>query len=102
MQIPADMVVNCMIVAMVACANQSSEIILHMGSSWRNPIKFSSFRSFIRQYFTENPLVSKNGKSIKVDKGIELNSMARFRVYMAIRYILPLKVCLGLIHNQEA
>ncbi|XP_062172815.1 fatty acyl-CoA reductase 3-like [Alnus glutinosa] len=90
--IPADMVVNCMIVAMVACANQSSEIILHVGSSWRNPIKFSSFRNFIRRYFTENPLVSKNGKSIKVGKGIVLNSMASFRAYMVIRYILPLKV----------
>jgi fatty acyl-CoA reductase len=97
MQIPKDMVVNCMIVAMVARANQSSEIILHVGSSWRNPIKLSSFRNFIRPYFTENPLVSKNGKSIKVGKGILLNSMAIFCAYMVIRYILPLKVCLSLI-----
>ncbi|KAE8037462.1 hypothetical protein FH972_010049 [Carpinus fangiana] len=90
--IPVDMVVNCMIVAMVACANQSSQIILHVGSSWRNPIKFSSFRNIIFQYFTEHPLVSKNGESIKVDKGIVLSSMAIFRAYMAIRYVLPLKV----------
>ncbi|XP_062169841.1 fatty acyl-CoA reductase 3-like [Alnus glutinosa] len=90
--IPADMVVNCMIVAMVAYANQSSEIILHMGSSWRNPLKFSSFGNLIRQYFTKNPLVSKSGKSIKVNKVIILRSMASFRTYMAIRYILPLKV----------
>jgi hypothetical protein len=101
MQIPADMVVNCMIVAMVAYANQSSEIILHMGSSWRNPLKFSSFGNLIRQYFTKNPLVSKSGKSIKVNKVIILRSMASFRTYMAIRYILPLKVCLSVIHNQN-
>jgi fatty acyl-CoA reductase len=97
MQIPVDMVVNCMIVAMVACANQSSQIILHVGSSWRNPIKFSSLRNIIFRYFTEHPLVSKNGESIKVDRGIVLSSMAIFRAYMTIRYVLPLKVCLSLI-----
>ncbi|XP_059429003.1 fatty acyl-CoA reductase 3-like [Corylus avellana] len=90
--IPADMVVNCMIVAMVAYANQSSEIILHVGSSWRNPIKFSSFRNVVVRYFAENPLVSKNGKSISVGKVTVLSSMASFRAYMAIRYIIPLKV----------
>jgi fatty acyl-CoA reductase len=93
MQIPADMVVNCMIVAMVACANQSSQIILHVGSSWRNPIKLSTFRNIIFRYFTENPLVSKNGESIKVEEMTVMSSMTSFRAYMAIRYILPLKVC---------
>ncbi|KAE8037465.1 hypothetical protein FH972_010052 [Carpinus fangiana] len=90
--IPADMVVNCMIVAMVAYANQPYEIILHVGSSWRNPIKFSRFRNVIVRYFAENPLFSNNGKSIRVENVTVLSSMASFRAYMAIRYLMPLKV----------
>jgi hypothetical protein len=39
MQIPADMVVNAMIMAMVAHANKSSRIIFHVSSSLRNPMK---------------------------------------------------------------
>jgi fatty acyl-CoA reductase len=101
MQIPADMVVNCMILAMVTYANQSSEIILHVGSSWRNPIKFSRFRNVVVRYFAENPLVSKNGKLIRAEKVTVLSSMASFRAYMTIRYIIPLKVCLSLIHKQN-
>jgi fatty acyl-CoA reductase len=101
MQIPTDMVVNCTIVAMVSYANQSLEIILHMGSSWRNPIKFSRFRNLINQYVTKNPFVSKSGKSIKVNKVTVLTSMASYQTYMAIQYILPLKVCLSLIHNKN-
>ncbi|KAE8037466.1 hypothetical protein FH972_010053 [Carpinus fangiana] len=88
----ANMVVNCMIVAMVAYANQPSEIILHVGSSWRNPIKFSRLRNVIIRYFAENPLVSNNGKSIRVEEVTVLSSMASFRAYMAIRYLMPLKV----------
>jgi fatty acyl-CoA reductase len=101
MQIPTDMVVNCTIVAMVSYANQSLEIILHMGSSWRNPIKFSRFRNLINQYVTKNPFVSKSGKSIKVNKVTVLTSMASYQTYMAIQYILPLKVCLSLIHKKN-
>ncbi|GMY15843.1 alcohol-forming fatty acyl-CoA reductase-like [Fagus crenata] len=90
--IPADMVVNAMIMAMVARANKSSRIIFHVGSSLRNPMKLSSLRYFMFQYFTENPWISENGTTIKAGKAILFNSMASFNAYMAIRYILPLKV----------
>ena len=97
MQIPVDMVVNAMIMAMVAHANKSSWIIFHVGSSLRNPMKLSSLRDFMFWYFTGNPWISENGTTIKVSKGIVFNSMASFHAYMAIRYILPLKVCFWLI-----
>ena len=93
MQIPADMVVNAMIMAMVAHANKSSRIIFHVSSSLRNPMKLSSLRYFMFRYFIGNPWISENGTTIKVGKGIVFNSMASFHAYMAIRYILPLKVC---------
>ncbi|KAK4607730.1 hypothetical protein RGQ29_001521 [Quercus rubra] len=90
--IPADMVVNSMIVAMVAHANKSSQIIFHVGSSLRNPMRLCTLREFLFRYFTRNPWIGKNGKSIKVGKAIVFSSMARFHAYMAIRYKLPLKV----------
>uniref|UniRef100_A0A6N2LSD0 Fatty acyl-CoA reductase n=1 Tax=Salix viminalis TaxID=40686 RepID=A0A6N2LSD0_SALVM len=92
--IPADMVINALIMAMVEYANQStpSEIIYHVGSSLRNPFKFSNFTELIHRYFAQNPLIDKDGKPIKVGKLTAFSSMAIFRIYMAIRYSLALKV----------
>ncbi|XP_030937985.1 fatty acyl-CoA reductase 3-like isoform X1 [Quercus lobata] len=90
--IPADMVVNSMIMAMVAHANKSSQIIFHVGSSMRNPMKLSSLSDLISLYFTQNPWIDRNGKSIKVSKPIVFSNIAMFQAYMAIRYKLPLKV----------
>jgi fatty acyl-CoA reductase len=94
MQIPADMVINALIMAMVEYANRSttSEIIYHVGSSLRNPFKFSNFQELSFRYFVQNPLIDKDGKPIKVGEITALSSMASFRIYMAIRYSLPLKV----------
>ncbi|KAL3565496.1 hypothetical protein D5086_033542 [Populus alba] len=92
--IPADMVINALIVAMLEYANQSttSEIIYHVGSSLRNPFKFSNLNELFFLYFTQNPLIDKEGKPIKVGEVTAFSSMASFRIYMAIRYSLPLKV----------
>ncbi|KAM3740687.1 hypothetical protein ACB098_08G118100 [Castanea mollissima] len=90
--IPADMVVNSMIMAMVAHANKSSQIIFHVCSSMRNPMKLSSLSDFISLYFTQNPWIDRNGKSINVRKLIVFSNIARFQAYMAVRYKLPLKV----------
>ncbi|KAL3565494.1 hypothetical protein D5086_033540 [Populus alba] len=92
--IPADMVINALIVAMLEYANRSttSEIIYHVGSSLRNPFKFSNLNELLFRYFTQNPLIDKEGKPIKVGEVTAFSSMASFRIYMAIRYSLPLKV----------
>ncbi|XP_050281090.1 alcohol-forming fatty acyl-CoA reductase-like isoform X4 [Quercus robur] len=90
--IPADMVVNSIIMAMVTHANKSSQIIFHVGSSLRNPMKLPSLSDLISLYFTQNPWIDRNGKSIKVSKLIVFSNIATFQAYMAIRYKLPLKV----------
>ncbi|XP_004487512.1 fatty acyl-CoA reductase 3-like [Cicer arietinum] len=91
--IPADMVVNAIIVAMMAHANQASDnhIIYHVGSSVRNPIKYRSLKDYNFRYFTEKPWINKDGKPVKVGKVTVFNNMANFRRYMFIRYVLPLK-----------
>ncbi|XP_062090581.1 probable fatty acyl-CoA reductase 4 [Humulus lupulus] len=96
--IPGDMLINAMIVAMVAHANQcfskstKNNNIYHVGSSLRNPISFSMLHQFSYSYFTKNPLISMDGKPIKITKGTVLSNMPTFRIYMLIRYLLPLQM----------
>ncbi|WJX72802.1 factor arrest protein 3 [Trifolium repens] len=91
--IPADMVVNAIIVAMMAHANQPSDdhIIYHVGSSVRNPITYRNFREYNLKYFMEKPWINKDGKPVKVGRVTMFSNLASFRRYMFIRYLLPLK-----------
>ncbi|KAI3411444.1 Fatty acyl-CoA reductase [Psidium guajava] len=90
--IPADMVVNSMMVAMVAHANRpSADAIYQVGTSARNPLRYASLQDYGLRYFTENPWRNKDGKPIKVGKVTVLKSMASFHRYMAIRYLMWLK-----------
>ena len=93
MQIPGDMVVNLILVALTCHANQSSEFIYHIGSSLRNPTNISDSRKVAFQYFTKNPLRNKKGKLIKVSKGLLLSNMAVLHIFIAVCFIIPLKVC---------
>lgn len=88
------MVVNAMIVAMTAHAGErgGAESIYHVGSSVSNPIEFSRIQDYGYRYFTKHPWIGKDGKAVRVGKVTVLSSMASFQRYMAIRYLLPLKV----------
>ncbi|CAH9094084.1 unnamed protein product [Cuscuta epithymum] len=90
--IPADMVVNAMIVAMVAHANQQgTESIYHIGSSVSNPMRYKVLQDLGYRFFTKHPCIGKDGKPILVGKVTVLGSMDSFRRYMAIHYLIPLK-----------
>ncbi|KAL9273015.1 Alcohol-forming fatty acyl-CoA reductase-like protein [Drosera capensis] len=91
--IPADMVANAMIVAMVAHANQwtTKTPIYQVGSSVRNPTRFTLLHEVAHEYFTKHPWIDKEGKPVIVGKVKVLNSMASFRRYISFYYILPLK-----------
>ncbi|XP_044482112.1 fatty acyl-CoA reductase 3-like [Mangifera indica] len=90
--IPADMVVNAIIVAMAAHGNkQTGNVIYQVGSSLRNPLRYRNLQDYGYRYFTKKPWINKDGKPVKVGKVNVMNSMASFHRYMAIHYILPLK-----------
>ena len=92
-QIPADMVVNAMMVAMMAHANQPSEMTIYqVGSSLSNPFHYSSLQNYGLNYFSKHPWIDKAGNPVKVGKITVLRTMSSFRRYLAIRYLLPLKV----------
>lgn len=92
MQIPADMVVNAMMVAMVTHANKPGDKIYHVGSSIGNPIRYQNLKEYTFKYFTAKPCLDKEGKPIKVGTVTVLENMNSFQRYMFIRYMLPLKV----------
>ncbi|KAK4440622.1 Alcohol-forming fatty acyl-CoA reductase [Sesamum alatum] len=88
----ADMVVNAMIVAMVAHANQPNEsIIYHVGSSVSNPVELTWLQDYGFRYFTKHPYIDKHGKPVIVGQVTVLRTMESFQRYMAIHYMLPLK-----------
>ncbi|XP_014497426.1 fatty acyl-CoA reductase 3 [Vigna radiata var. radiata] len=89
--IPADMVVNAILVSTVAHANQHSDMIYHVGSSVANPVRYLNLRDCAVRYFKEKPWINKEGKAVKVGKVTILSNMDSFYRYMYIRYQLPLK-----------
>ncbi|XP_008228919.1 PREDICTED: fatty acyl-CoA reductase 3-like isoform X2 [Prunus mume] len=89
--VPADMVVNAIIAAMAAHANQPGEVIYQVGSSMRNPVKYSNFHDYGFRFFTKKPWINKDGTPVKVGKVAVMGSMTTFHRYMTIRYLLLLK-----------
>ncbi|PON84334.1 Fatty acyl-CoA reductase [Trema orientale] len=89
--IPADFVVNAIIVAMAAHANQPSDRIYQVGSSMRNPLRYVDLQEFGFGYFSKKPWINKDGKPVKVAKVFVLSNMASFHRYMTFRYLLFLK-----------
>ncbi|XP_028808252.1 fatty acyl-CoA reductase 1-like [Neltuma alba] len=74
--IPADMVINCMLAAMVIHSNKASEkYIYHVGSSFRNPLGISYVHDLTYLYFKNKPCTNKSGKPIIVPKGVLLTSI---------------------------
>ncbi|KAL5717083.1 alcohol-forming fatty acyl-CoA reductase [Ranunculus cassubicifolius] len=89
--IPGDMVVNAMIVAMVAHANQRNEFIYQLGSSLSNPIISTNLKDFAYRYFSANPWIGKDGIPVIVKKARLFTSPTSFHRYLSLHYILPLK-----------
>ncbi|KAG6570489.1 Fatty acyl-CoA reductase 3, partial [Cucurbita argyrosperma subsp. sororia] len=90
--VPADMVVNTIIMAMVAYELQPSDkTIYHVGSSARNSMRYIDFQRFNYQYFTKKPWINKDGDAVKVEKVTVFNNMTSFQKYMNIRYLVFLK-----------
>ncbi|XP_038902554.1 fatty acyl-CoA reductase 3-like [Benincasa hispida] len=91
--IPADLVVNTIIKTMTVHKLQiCNQIIYHVGSSIRNPMKMSDLRRFMFQYFTEKPWINGDGNAIKAKKVNVFNNLDSFHRYITIRYLFFLKV----------
>ncbi|KAF3774517.1 Fatty acyl-CoA reductase 3 [Nymphaea thermarum] len=77
--IPADMVVNAMVVSMVAHSRQPQSFIYHVGSSKQNPTTSSLLADCAYRYFSNNPVKGKDGRDISVEKLFVYSSLDDFR-----------------------
>ena len=93
-QIPADLVVNCVITTIAVHLDQDpNKFIYHISSSLRNPFKISDLINITYDYFVKKPWIDANGKPIVTSKRLWLTSLDAFNNYMMFRYVMPLKVC---------
>ncbi|XP_064940893.1 fatty acyl-CoA reductase 1-like [Musa acuminata AAA Group] len=90
--VPGDMVVNAMMATMAAHSKQQAEFIYHMGSSVRNPVTYATLEHCHFRYFLANPRVGRDGSVMPTKRLSFIKSMVRFRVFMTLRYKLPLEV----------
>ncbi|XP_058763053.1 fatty acyl-CoA reductase 1-like isoform X1 [Vicia villosa] len=98
---PADLIINCVVAAIVINSKQAPKnFIYNVSSSLRNPLKISDVHNISHQYFKKNPCINKNGKPIVISKGIALKSLAAFNIYTEIQYVLPLKA-LNLVNKMS-
>ncbi|GAB2229821.1 hypothetical protein Droror1_Dr00014077 [Drosera rotundifolia] len=90
--IPADMVVNCMIVAAVAHANRHPCLAIYqLGSSFRNPLTMKGLADLFFRYFSEKPLANNEGKPIRVRRLILLGN-SLFFLFISWLFVLVIKV----------
>ncbi|GAB2257915.1 hypothetical protein Droror1_Dr00014075 [Drosera rotundifolia] len=83
--IPADMVVNAMIVAAVANANKRPCMAIYqLGTSFRNPITIKRVFDLFFRYFHENPWTDTEGKSVTVLRLVDIHmvSVHRIRIFV--------------------
>lgn len=64
--IPVDYVVNAIIAAAANPAEKNTPEYYQVASGSSNPLPFHEIYSFVKEYFTANPLTDKQGKPIKV------------------------------------
>lgn len=83
---------NAMVMVMVSHSNQPTEVIYHVSSSVRNPVKYETLIECGHQYFCEHPRVEKDGTIVETKKLPIFSTMESFRRYMSVRYKLPLEV----------
>ncbi|URE32457.1 fatty acyl-CoA reductase [Musa troglodytarum] len=90
--VPGDMVVNAMMATMAAHSGQQAELVYHMSSSVRNPVTYATLEHCGFRYFLANPRVGRDGSVMPTKKLRFIKSMVVFRVFMTLRYKLPLEV----------
>ncbi|KAL9275731.1 Fatty acyl-CoA reductase 1-like protein [Drosera capensis] len=89
--IPADMVVNSMIVAAIVHANQHPCLAVYqLGSSFRNPLTMKGLADLFFRYFSEKPLANNEG-TVRVHRLVLLGNSLVF-VFISWLFVLVIKV----------
>uniref|UniRef100_A0ACD5XPW1 Uncharacterized protein n=1 Tax=Avena sativa TaxID=4498 RepID=A0ACD5XPW1_AVESA len=90
--VPADMVVNATLVAMVVHWNEKGRAIYHVSSSLRNPLAGYLFEDACLDYFSIHPRTLENGKPLENRRPYLFKRFSFFRAYLILMYKLPLEI----------
>uniref|UniRef100_A0ACD5YCE4 Uncharacterized protein n=1 Tax=Avena sativa TaxID=4498 RepID=A0ACD5YCE4_AVESA len=90
--VPADMVVNVTLVAMVVHWNEKGRAIYHVSSSLRNPLAGYLFEDACLDYFSIHPRTLENGKPLENRRPYLFKRFSFFRAYLILMYKLPLEI----------
>ncbi|KAG2274486.1 hypothetical protein Bca52824_057041 [Brassica carinata] len=91
--IPVDMVANAMIATAAEHFHDSGSLtVYHVASSYRNPTMYKQITEISIRYFKKNPLLGRSGMPIVPKPPVLLSTMAMFRLYMGLRFKLPLQI----------
>ncbi|KAM3345797.1 hypothetical protein ACQJBY_020370 [Aegilops geniculata] len=91
--IPGDMVVSAMMAVMAAHSDdQQGQIIYNVTSSLSNSAPSALVIDSMHRYFFENPPCKGNGERVRLKKMRIFSTLTHFRLYMAIKYKLPLEM----------
>ncbi|KAL9296859.1 hypothetical protein ACSQ67_022755 [Phaseolus vulgaris] len=96
--IPADMVINCMMTAIIAFSNQTPKnFVYHISSSLRNPFRIADVCDYRYHYFIKFALKNKNGKPIIVPKPNLISTLMiqTHKIYEE-QQVITLRLLLGL------
>ncbi|KAM3206432.1 hypothetical protein ACQJBY_061874 [Aegilops geniculata] len=92
--IPADMVINAALVAMVVHWNEKLQVIYHVSSSCQNPLSVNDFVDSCFDYFSITPRIL-NGRVLQTRRPYLFKRYVFFRVCLMIIFSLPLMILEG-------
>ncbi|KAL6070816.1 Dihydroxyacetone phosphate acyltransferase [Balamuthia mandrillaris] len=85
-QVPADFVSNCILVSCALCANKNKLSIFHVGTSHRQPLRWSTVKKNLLPYYLMNPPKRSMGKpSFQFITG----PYPMYEMHYLFRWILP-------------
>ncbi|KAL6841165.1 hypothetical protein ACP4OV_029134 [Aristida adscensionis] len=90
--IPADMVINAIIVAMAAHWNDKSQVIYHVTSSLENPLSIDTIVESMYRCFSMNPYIIKQMGIKRERRLLLIHRYAYFIAYTFLVYKLPLEM----------
>ncbi|KAL6498099.1 hypothetical protein OROGR_028496 [Orobanche gracilis] len=96
--IPADIVVNAMMVSMATHVDKATHMICHVGSSATNPLAYHRVRDNVISFFKEQPWIGRDGKPVVITRPKQLTTRVAAQRYLKFHYLVPTRI-LGLVNT---
>ena len=89
--IPVDIVANAIISVLPRIRDKKEIEVYHVGTSARNPIRFSEIFEYVYEYYRANPVLDRDGQPIDVARW-QFPTVSRFARWCRYRYQIPMAI----------